>query len=91
MRTRQLYLVTSWIPLASLMALLRYLKQFDGWGAWAAAPLFLPVIGLSAFMGFAGIVLYVRQWRIGHHDLYLLVATLLAGSVAIYYVFKGFQ
>jgi hypothetical protein len=33
-----------------------YLKQFDGWGAWGAAPLFLPVIGLSAIAGLFGIV-----------------------------------
>jgi len=91
MRTRQLYLVTSWIPLASLIALLQYLKQFDGWGSWGAAPLFLPVIGLSAFMGLVGIVLYFRRWRMGHNDVSLLVATVLAGSVAMYYIIRGFQ
>ncbi len=91
MRTRQIFLLTSWIPLASLIALLRYVKRFDGWGAWGAAPLFLPVIGLSAIMGLVGIVLYFRQLRNGHRDFRLLAATLLAGSVAFYYFIRGFQ
>ena len=90
MSGRQIFLATSWVPLASLVILLRYLKQFDGWGAWGAAPLFLPVIGLSAGMGLGGLGLCFRQWRRGHHDLVLLVATLLAGSVAAYYVVRAF-
>jgi hypothetical protein len=39
---------TFWMPLASLLAVELYAGKFDGWGAWAAAPLFiLPfVLGL---------------------------------------------
>jgi hypothetical protein len=91
MRTRQRFLLTSWIPLACLAAVLWYLKQFDGWGSWGAAPLFLPVISLSAIAGLLGIVLCFRQWRNGHRDFRLFAATLLAGSVALYYCIRGFQ
>jgi hypothetical protein len=30
-----------WLPLASLLGIELYVRQFDGWGAWAAAPLLL--------------------------------------------------
>lgn len=30
-----------WLPLASLLAVEVYVRNFDGWGAWAAAPLLL--------------------------------------------------
>lgn len=30
-----------WLPLASLLGVELYIRNFDGWGAWAAAPLLL--------------------------------------------------
>jgi hypothetical protein len=30
-----------WLPLASLLAVELYIRDLDGWGAWAAAPLLL--------------------------------------------------
>jgi hypothetical protein len=30
-----------WLPLASLIGIELYIRNFDGWGAWASAPLLL--------------------------------------------------
>jgi hypothetical protein len=30
-----------WLPLASLLGIELYIRNFDGWGAWASAPLLL--------------------------------------------------
>jgi hypothetical protein len=48
-----------WLPLASLVAIELYLRNFDGYGAWASAPLLLlpalvslpfVVLGVSDFL-----------------------------------------
>ncbi len=36
-----------WIPLASLLGIELYIRNFDGWGAWASAPLLLVPAMLS--------------------------------------------
>jgi len=41
---------SAWIPLACLVGVRLYVRRFDGWGAWSAAPLFLlPVLLSGAF------------------------------------------
>jgi hypothetical protein len=37
-----------WLPLAALFGVELYVSNFDGWGAWASAPLLL-VPGLMSF------------------------------------------
>jgi Mn2+/Fe2+ NRAMP family transporter len=32
---------SSWVPLASVLGIELYIRNFDGWGAWASAPLLL--------------------------------------------------
>jgi hypothetical protein len=91
MKIRQAYITISWIPLASLIAILLYLKRFDGWGSWGAAALFLPVILISGIMGIIGIILFIFQWRRGRRDILLIMASFLSGSVSFYYIFTGFQ
>jgi uncharacterized membrane protein len=91
MKIRQAYLAISWIPLASLIVILLYLKRFDGWGSWGAAALFLPVILISGIMGIIGIILFIFQWQRGCRDFRLMLATFLSGSVSFYYIITGFQ
>lgn len=45
-----------WIPLASLVGVEAYVRAFDGWGAWASAPLFLVPSILALAIGGAGAV-----------------------------------
>lgn len=41
-----------WIPAALWIGTRRYVEGYDGWGRWAAAPLFLLPIAVSAlFVG----------------------------------------
>jgi hypothetical protein len=46
----------SWLPVASLLGIELYIRNFDGWGAWASAPLLLvpaivslPIVVLGLF------------------------------------------
>lgn len=47
-----LWWVPAALPLASWVAVAAYAARFDGWGAWAAAPLFLIPVGF----GIAGLL-----------------------------------
>lgn len=89
MRSRRIFEATSWMPLVSLAIVSWYVKRFEGWSAWAAVPIFLPVIGFSAVMGSAGLVLWFREWRDGRRTFGLLMSALLAGSVSILFLAKG--
>ncbi|MBT8488051.1 MAG: hypothetical protein KJO65_04385, partial [Gemmatimonadetes bacterium] len=62
-----------------------YLRQYDGWGAWAAAPLLLPAVFLSLGLGLAGgIGVAVDYRRTKKLDLPLAGASLVAASVLLY-------
>jgi hypothetical protein len=47
-RERSFLVWTAWIPAASFAGISLYAARFDGWGAWATAPLFLLPVILSA-------------------------------------------
>jgi hypothetical protein len=65
------------------------MNQHEGWGAWAAAAALGPlVIAFSAIMGLTGIVLWFRERRKGRRLFAQLMATLLAGSVSIWFLAK---
>lgn len=52
-----------WIPVACLVAIEIYASNFDGWGAWATAPLFLLPLVLSLSIAGAGVVQCVLEFR----------------------------
>jgi hypothetical protein len=63
---RKAFLRTCWLPAALWIATLLYLRPYDGWGAWAAAPLLLPSLGMSCFWGAWGaglLVLHASRLR----------------------------
>jgi len=79
----RIYVLISPAPLLLFALVLNYMSRLEGWGAWAAAPMILPVVALSAGLGLFGLNLAVRatsvKWRTA-----LTVAAVLAGSVAIW-------
>lgn len=82
------YVAISPAPLLLFVLFLRYTGRLEGWGAWAAGPLVLPVIGLSAAVGIYGIHLAVRATSVRWRTI-LTAAAILAGSVAIWVAVEG--
>lgn len=84
----RLYVAFSPTPLLLLVLLLVYMGRLEGWGAWAAGPLILPVVVYSAAYGVYGIWLTARaesaRWRT-----LLVISAVLAGSVAIWLLVQG--
>ncbi len=79
----KIYSILSPLPLVLLALISIYVKQFDGWGAWAAAPLLIPPFILSFILGLWGILLIRQAKRENAPQGKLMSATLLAGSLAI--------
>jgi hypothetical protein len=78
-----------WVPPALWAATLLYLRPYDGWGAWAAAPLLLPSLVMSAVWGILGVTLLGKAAiRDRRPDVPVLVATLLSGAAALYYTLR---
>ena len=70
--------IVYWLPLASLVAIEIYVRNFDGWGAWSTAPLFLlPVILSFAFAG-AGAAQCFLEFREGAFRRSSAVSTAIA-------------
>jgi Ni/Fe-hydrogenase subunit HybB-like protein len=87
---RRVFIRSSWVPPALWVATLIYLRGYDGWGAWAAAPLLLPAFVLSAVWGGLGALL-VGQAAVQNRraDLPVLAATVLSGGAALYYTLRA--
>ena len=85
--TRRFFLCSSWVPPVLWMVTLLFLRGYDGWGAWAAAPLLVPSLALSAVWGSLGVLLLghtaVRDRRL---DYAALAATLVSGAAVFYYL-----
>lgn len=67
-----------WVPAACLVAIEIYAANFDGWGAWATAPLFLLPLVLSLVIAGAGVVQCVLELRHGSLRRSSVVFTLVA-------------
>jgi hypothetical protein len=80
---RRLYVLFSPTPLLLFVFFLAYTVRLEGWGAWAAGPMILPIAAFSAIYGVYGIWLSVRAKSIRWRTL-LAVSAVLAGSVAIW-------
>jgi len=63
-----------------------YVRRMEGWGQWAAAPIFVPVLILSATVGAVGATHLALSWlRERRFDRVLFAGTLLGSSVALYF------
>jgi hypothetical protein len=52
-----------WLPAISLVAVEFYARNFDGWGAWSTAPLFLLPLVLSITIAGTGAVKLFSEFR----------------------------
>ena len=82
----KIYYVLSVIPLIALKALVIYMGRLEGWGAWAVAPTILPIAIASLALGGVGITLCVRAGNRGKPVLAPMLATLVAGSVGLWFL-----
>lgn len=64
-RTRRGLALACWLPVATLVAIELYVRSFEGWGAWAAAPLFLLPLAFSVAIAGAGAALWLLDLRAG--------------------------
>jgi hypothetical protein len=89
MRAHRLFELAAPLPIALWLLVSWYVRRYDGWGAWAAAPLFVPVLALSAIMGVSGAVFWYRERRAGGSGVRMLTATLAAGSISLWFLVKA--
>jgi hypothetical protein len=75
----------SWAPLALLLGMQWYVRGFDGWGRWAAAPLVLLPVALSVMMVVAGGGLCRREAQAGQPFAATLIAIILAATPALWF------
>ncbi len=81
---RKLFYWTCPAPLLFFGGVWLYVTGYDGWGAWAAAPMFLGPILLSLMMGGLGAVMIVLAAQRREPTAGLWAATLVAGSLFLY-------
>ena len=68
-----------WLPLASLVIAESYVRQFDGWGAWASAPILLLPGLISLAIAIPALLECVAGIRAGRLRPAMLLYTGLAG------------
>jgi hypothetical protein len=85
----KLYLALSWLPLALYIFTSYYVDHFEGWGAWAAGRTLIYPLIFSVVMGLFGIVLTISSPGTRKMSLSLALATLLAGSVGLWFLGKA--
>lgn len=89
MRLRLFYTI-AWLPLALLLGVQFYARQFDGWGRWAAAPLFLLPVILSAVLVTIGVAICRREAAAGRALAAVATATLAAAIPALWFAVRVF-
>jgi len=87
--TPRIFRFISWIPIAVWIATEMYTRGFEGWGQWAAAPMFLVPVVLSAAMVPVGLRLCRDQSRAAGPIRPTAVATLLAAVPALWFLARA--
>lgn len=88
-RGSRLYRALSWLPLAALLAGFAYVGRYEGWGRWAAAPLLLIPVFLSAFMTLFGAVVCRREAESGGVTRLTALAAVVAAVPLIWFMFRA--
>ena len=86
---KKIFIWTGPLPLLAFWGLSIYVRQFEGWGRWAAAQMFLIPIIFSLLMGAMGVVLIVQARKQRAPVANLWFSTLMAGSMGLYILAKG--
>ncbi len=82
----RLFAAIAWPPLALLLGLQFYASHFEGWGRWAAAPLFLVPLILSVILVAIGIAICRREAREGRSLALPASATLASAIPALWFL-----
>ena len=82
----RLFCVIAWLLLAFLLGLQLYARQFDGWGRWVMAPLFLLPVIASAALVVIGIAICRREASAGQALAATATATLGAAVPALWFL-----
>jgi hypothetical protein len=91
-RARRLYLATCWLPLAAFAVASWEIGRQEGWTGWAVAGTLGPlVVGFSAVMSAIGALLWILEWRKRRPAASLLLATLVAASVLLWFAARVFR
>jgi hypothetical protein len=85
---RRFYVLFSPTPLLLFVLFLLYTARLEGWGAWAAGPMILPIAAYSAVYGIYGIWLSARAESVRRRTV-LAASAVLAGSVAVWLPVQG--
>ena len=82
----RLFVAIAGLPLALLLGLQFYASQFEGWGRWAAAPLFLVPLVLSVILAGIGIGVCRREASEGRSLVLPASATLASAIPALWFL-----
>jgi hypothetical protein len=85
----RLYRALSWLPLAALLAGFVYVDRYEGWGRWAAAPLLLVPVFLSAFMALFGALVCRREADAGGLTKGTALAAVLSAVPLIWFMIRA--
>lgn len=80
------FILIAWLPLALLVGVQLYASRFEGWGRWAAAPLFLVPLVLSVILVVIGIGVCRREAREGRSLALPASATLASAIPALWFL-----
>jgi len=80
--------VLALIPLGSLLYLAFYVRRYDGWGAWAAAPLLLTPVLLSLPTTLIGVLRILGERRGGAIRPWTIVFTALASAPLLWILWR---
>ncbi len=88
-RGSRLYRWLSWLPLAALLAGFAYVERYEGWGRWAAAPLLLVPVFLSALMALFGALVCRREADAGGLTKLTALAAVLSSLPLIWFMVRA--
>lgn len=81
---KKIYTWSSPLPLILFFALSIYVSKYEGWGAWAAAPMLLPPVFLSFVMLVTGVGLIFHSRKLQESSGRLYFATLISSSLFLF-------
>jgi len=78
-RIKKIFFFTFWAPVFLSFCYWVYLKNLNGWAAWAAAPIMIIPFTFSAIYTFIGIILIAHSVNRKNFSFKLTTAVLFAG------------
>lgn len=87
---KRAFLATCWVPPALLGGLLGYVRRFEGWGQWAAAPVLLLPVFVSIPLTATGAALLVGKRRPWYVTLVVVAATVVAAIPLLWLAYRAF-